>query len=55
MALRIVGIPINSADWEVTLCVLGLMGTKYVRSITVPTSFSMQQGVQTAALTIDHI
>ena len=54
-SFRIEGTPANSANWEVTICSLGPMGSIYEHQIPVPASISFQQGQQVAPLTIDFI
>ena len=55
VSFRIVGNPADSANWFVTICLMGPMGTSYVHLTPVPASLSIQQGQQVAALTIDQI
>ena len=55
VSTRIVGTPADPTNWWTTICLLGPMGTSYVHDNIVPTSLSIQQGQQAAALTVDHI
>ena len=55
VAFRMEGIPDDSTNWDVKICLVTPFGTSYVHSNPVPPSFSIHQGQQVADLTIDHI
>ena len=54
-SFRIEGTPANPANWYVSICSLGPMGTIYEHKNPVPQSVSFQQGQQAGPLTIDDI
>ena len=54
-SIRIVGNPADPTNWDVKICMLGPMGTRYVHLTPVLASVCIQQGQQAAALNINHI